>query len=224
MSPKVRLGQDRAFFSSGSAISTRVKICGITEPEDAALATECGADAVGLVFAPSPRQVTTAQAAEVLKAVGPFVTAVALFVDAEADFMRRVCGELRIATVQLHGRETPETVRALRPLKVIKALRVGSADDLVGMERYQADGYLLDARVPGNVGGTGKTFDWTLAVEPARRLPVILAGGLTPDNVTEAVRRVRPYGVDVSSGVESSPGRKDPHKVRDFVANARSAG
>jgi phosphoribosylanthranilate isomerase len=204
---------------------TRVKICGMTQGEDARWAAQCGADAIGVIFyAASPRRVTEEQAREVIRAVDRRVTVVGLFVDAPVDEMLRVCGNLGITTVQLQGDETPETVERLRPLTVIKGVRVGSAADMEDMERYGADAYLLDAKVAGHKGGTGKRFDWVLAQEPARRLRVIVAGGLTPENVAEAVRVVQPYGVDVCSGVEASPGRKDPEKVREFVRRARSEG
>ena len=201
---------------------TRVKICGITAVDDAREAASAGADAIGLVFAEGPRRIDTERAREIIATVGPFVTPVALFVNSPLDSIIDITDELGIRTVQLHGDEPPEFVEKLRPLRVIKAVGVAGKADLDGLDRFRADALLLDARVPGKAGGTGQVFDWSLAVEPAERFRVILAGGLHPDNVADAVRQVRPYAVDVSSGVESSPGRKDPVKVRTFIERARS--
>ncbi len=202
---------------------TRVKICGITNPEDAGHAVSAGADAIGLVFTDSPRRVNPACASEIVAAAGPFVTPVALFVDSPAEFIIDVAGRLGLNTVQLHGDESPELVERLHPLRVIKAVRVADSSDLEGLERYRVDAFLLDTRVPGMKGGTGLTFDWSLAVEVARRFPIILAGGLNPQNVADAIRQVHPYAVDVSSGVEAAPGKKDPLKVSAFIENVRSA-
>jgi len=201
---------------------TRVKICGITTVDDAREAVQAGANAIGLVFADSPRRIDVERARGVLAGVGPFVTPVALFVNSPLEVIAGITDSLGIRTVQLHGDEPPELVDALRPLQVIKAVRVADEADLENLKRYRPDAFLLDARVSGKAGGTGKTFDWSLAVEPARRFRVILAGGLNPDNVADAVRQVRPYAVDVSSGVESSPGRKDPDKMKAFIDRARS--
>lgn len=202
----------------------RVKICGITRPEDAAAAAEAGADAMGLVFAESPRRVTLEQARAILAALPPFVTPVALFVNETAEQIRETCQALGVRTVQLHGDEPPEFARQLAGLCVIKAFRIGGEADLAPLAAgYPALAYLLDSKVAGRRGGTGVTLDWTLAARAASLGRIILAGGLTPDNVADAVRRVRPYGVDVSSGVECEPGRKDPAKVQAFVAAARAA-
>jgi len=201
----------------------RVKICGITRPEDAVAAAEAGADAIGLVFAESPRRVNIEQARPILATLPPFVTPVALFVNETLERIRQTCDTLGIRTVQLHGDEPPDFARQLAGLCVIKAFRIGSEADLDALEGYPAACCLLDAKVAGKRGGTGATFDWSLAAKAARRARVILAGGLKPYNVAEAVRRVRPYGVDVSSGVEAAPGRKDPAKVRAFVDLARTA-
>jgi phosphoribosylanthranilate isomerase len=201
----------------------RVKICGITRPEDALVAAEAGADAIGLVFAESPRRVTPEQAAAILAALPPFVTPVALFVDETAERVRRLCQSLGIRTVQLHGEESAATARQLGDLCVIKAFRIGGEADLAALEGYPAAAYLLDSRVAGRRGGTGMAFDWGLAARAARHGRIILAGGLRPDNVAEAIRLVRPYGVDTSSGVECEPGKKDPAKMRAFVEAARAA-
>lgn len=203
----------------------RVKICGITSVDDARLAVSAGADALGLVFAPSPRRLSPDSAAAILASVPPFVTPVAVFVDASLDPILDLTAALGISTVQLHGGESPELVNLLRAhgLKVIKAFRVASSSDLDHLDRFHPDAFLLDSRVPDKLGGTGLAFDWSLAVPIAARLPVILAGGLNPDNVADAVRTVRPYAVDCSSSVESAPGRKDPDKLRTFVSRAKSA-
>ena len=137
----------------------RVKICGITSPEDARLTVAAGADAIGLVFAESPRRVDLVRARAILEAVGPFVTPVAVFVDSPLEEIRTVTEKLGITTVQLHGLECPEKLEELRPLKVIRGVRVGGPEDLEELERSQADAFLLDARVPGKMGGTGVTFD-----------------------------------------------------------------
>lgn len=201
----------------------RVKICGITRPEDALVAAEAGADAIGLVFAPSPRRVTLEQAALILRVLPPLVTPVALFVDEAPEQIEFHCRTLGIRTVQLHGDEPPEVAHRLEGLCLIKAFRIETVADLAALKGYPAEAYLLDSRVAGQRGGTGVAFDWTLAERAGHYGKIILAGGLTPDNVAEAVRRVRPYAVDTSSGVESEPGKKDPAKVRDFVDAAKSA-
>lgn len=201
----------------------RVKICGITCPEDGLAAAAAGADAIGLVFAESPRRVTTERAADILRVLPPFVTPVALFVDEPADRVREVCATLGIRTVQLHGDEPPAVAEQLAGLCVIKAFRIGSRADLDAAADYPAAAYLLDARVQGQRGGTGATFDWQLLRGITWNRPIVLAGGLTPANVAEAIRQARPHAVDTSSGVESEPGKKDPARVRAFVVEARRA-
>ena len=201
----------------------RVKICGITSPRDAASAAAAGADAIGLVFADSPRRVSPAQAAAILADLPPFVTPVALFVDDSPDRIRRICRPLHIRTVQLHGDEPPAAAEQLGGFCVIKAFRVGTEADLAAMTGYPSDACLLDSCVAGRAGGTGVAFDWQLAAKASRQRPLILAGGLNPENVAEAVRVVRPYAVDVSSGVETAPGRKDLRRMEAFVAAARKA-
>jgi len=199
----------------------RVKICGITSAEDAVMAADAGADAIGLVFARSPRRVDPEQAASILAALPPYVEPVALFVNELASRIRSLCRMIGVRTVQLHGDEPPALAAALGEFCVVKAVHVASEADLEAMADYPASAFLLDTKVAGLRGGTGKTFDWQLAARAEGR--IILAGGLHPDNVAEAVRTAHPYGVDVSSGVESAPGRKDPEKVRAFVRNAREA-
>lgn len=203
---------------------TRIKICGITRPDDARVAVELGADALGLVFYPkSPRSVTIDQAREIAAVVPPFVSLVALFVDETADSIQQVLQALPVGVIQFHGDETPEFCRQFqRPW--IKALRVKPGADVAGeCGRYtEAAGVLLDAFQEGVPGGTGKTFDWSLA-EAALPMPWVLAGGLNPDNVGEAVRRLRPGAVDVSGGVEASHGIKDQEKIRRFIAAVQAA-
>jgi len=209
-------------------MNVRVKICGITQPEDAGAAVEAGADALGFVFVPgTPRFVTVEQAAAVVRALPPFVSKVGLFVDAPLNEIRETVRVVGLDTIQLHGAETPQFCEALRGVATrLKAFRVRGPETLGDVNRYEGtvEAYLLDAYVPGIAGGTGATFDWELAVA-ARELerPLILAGGLTPETVANAVRRVRPYAVDVSSGVERAPGRKDPDKIDRFIREVRRA-
>lgn len=203
---------------------TRVKVCGITRPEDAEAADRAGADAVGLIFAPSPRRIDLRQATAIERVLSPWIVRVGVFVDAGLAAMDRAIAAARLDVLQLHGSETPEFVRKVREefgLRIVKSVRVGDGRDLVRLDEYEVDAFLFDTYVPGRAGGTGKTFDWDLAVPWARRVRLILAGGLTPENVGEAVRRVRPYGVDVASGVEREPGVKDHTKMQRFIANVR---
>lgn len=203
---------------------TRVKVCGITRPEDAEAADRAGADAVGLIFAPSPRRIDLRQATAIERVLSPWIVRVGVFVDTGLAAMDRAIAAARLDVLQLHGRETPEFVRKVREefgLRIVKSVRVGDGLDLVRLDEYEVDAFLFDTYVPGRAGGTGKTFDWDLAVPWARRVRLILAGGLTPENVGEAVRRVRPYGVDVASGVEREPGVKDHTKMQRFIANVR---
>ncbi len=203
---------------------TRVKVCGITRPEDAEAADRAGADAVGLIFAPSPRRIDLRQATAIERVLSPWIVRVGVFVDAGLAAMDRAIAAARLDVLQLHGRETPEFVRKVREefgLRIVKSVRVGDGLDVVRLDEYEVDAFLFDTYVPGRAGGTGKTFDWDLAVPWARRVRLILAGGLTPENVGEAVRRVRPYGVDVASGVEREPGVKDHTKMQRFIANVR---
>jgi phosphoribosylanthranilate isomerase len=208
----------------------QVKICGITNLEDALAAMEAGADLAGFVFyPPSPRHVTPERAGEIIAALrrsetgtvreAPLRT-VGVFVDEELARVWEAIENCDLDYAQLHGGEPPEYVAALGE-RAIKALRVRSAADVERLGAYRAAAYLLDAYHPTKPGGTGQAWDWGLAMAAKRYGPVILAGGLTHHNVAEAVRRVQPYGVDVSSGVESAPGRKDAAKVQRFVAAAK---
>lgn len=209
-------------------MALRIKICGITREEDAWAAIEAGADALGFVFVPgTPRFIEPARAAAITRGLPPFVSRVGLFVDAEPDLIRATLAEARLDTVQLHGDEPPEVGRSLRDLaRVIQAFRVRGPETLQRLAGYRdsSDAWLLDAYVPGTSGGTGARFDWNLAVQ-ARDLghPLILAGGLKPENIAEAVQQVRPFAVDVSSGVEASAGRKDAQKILRLIQAARMA-
>lgn len=201
---------------------TRVKICGITNREDAAMVVEAGADALGFVFVPgTPRVVSAESAADIVRQLPPFITRVGLFADEEAGRVHDVLGQTGIETVQFHGDESPEYCRSFRDrVRVVKAFRIRGPETLERMSDYtgSVDAFLLDAWAPGALGGTGIRFDWSLMMGGRPRgAPLVLAGGLNPENVAEAVRRVRPFAVDVSSGVERAPGKKDPSKVCEFV-------
>ncbi len=193
---------------------TRVKICGITRVEDALIVSTSGADSIGLVFYPkSPRNVSIAQAYDIVAALPPFVSVTALFLDAEAEFIQKVVESVPLSLLQFHGKETPEQCSGYN-LPFIKAIGMRDRIDLESfMERYpDAAGFLLDSHGIGEAGGTGKAFDWSLLSSLTDR-PILLAGGITPDNVAEAIKTVKPWAVDLSSGVESSPGIKDPAKI-----------
>ena len=201
----------------------KVKICGITRAVDAQAAVAAGADALGLVFYErSARHLSAVQAAAIVGELPPFVARVGVFVNALEPFLRGVAAECGLDTLQLHGDEPPAFCRRLQPWKIIKAFRIHNREALRRLPEYRGMAWLLDSYVPGQMGGSGERFDWDLAGEAANLGgKIILAGGLTPENVAEAVRRVRPYAVDVSSGVESAPGKKDPHKIRDFIQAAQ---
>lgn len=210
-------------WSSSLNSRTRIKVCGITRPEDASAAVELGADALGLVFyAPSPRCVTVEQAWEIARIVPPFVTLVGLFVNETKLTVRRVMEAVPIQLLQFHGDEEESFCRSFHA-PYIKAARVRPGLDLVkyAESHPSAQGLLLDAFVEG-YGGGGKPFDWSL-IPPGLPLPLILSGGLDADNVTEAVRRVRPWAVDVSSGVEAAKGIKDAGKIAAFIAGVKHA-
>lgn len=210
------------------AAPIRIKICGLTRVDEAVQAAAAGADAVGLVFASqSPRRLGVAEARAIVQGLPPFVARVGLFVDASAEEVTRVLDATGIDTVQFHGGESPEFCAAFRSrVKVLKAFRVRGPETLASLEAYRgaADAWLLDAYVAGVHGGTGARFDWGLAVQArGQGVPLILAGGLTPGNIRQAVTEVRPFAVDVSSGVESAPGRKDPWLVQALIREARAA-
>lgn len=197
-----------------------VKICGITNEDDALFAVAMGADAVGFVFAPSPRQIAPQQVYDITRRLPPEVLTVGVFRDELPGRVVEIALRAGVKAVQLHGRETPEqTAEVANSMRwVIKAFSA-TAPELRHADRYGTDLVLVDAPSPGS----GKLFDWSLAADVPGHLRMILAGGLDPDNVADAIEVVEPWGVDVSSGVEASPGKKDPSKVRRFIANARAA-
>ncbi|MDO8340521.1 MAG: phosphoribosylanthranilate isomerase [Candidatus Woesebacteria bacterium] len=209
-----------------SPIAARVKICGITSLADALAAVDAGADALGFMFYPaSPRHVSPDTVRAITAALPPFVARVGVFVDAPADDIRRTVAACGLDTIQLHGTESPGFCRDLAPYPVLKAFRVAGPESLETLPAYHGLTWLLDSSVAGALGGTGRTFNWALAAAAVRQGGrVVLAGGLTPDNVAAAVNAVHPWAVDVSSGVESAPGRKDPARVRAFIAAVRNAG
>lgn len=202
---------------------TRIKICGITRVEEAWAAARAGADAIGLVFHPqSPRALDVDQAAAIADELPPLVTLVGLFMDADAADVWRTLERVPLEMLQFHGRE-PETYCKVFGRRYIKALGMSGAQTMEAADWPGAAGLLVDSHAGERAGGSGETFDWSRVPDCGGR-PVILAGGLHPENIAEAVRRVRPWGVDVSSGVESSPGHKDPERIRKFVSEVRHVG
>jgi phosphoribosylanthranilate isomerase len=202
----------------------RVKICGITSLEDARVAVEAGADAIGFIFVKgTPRCIDPEVAAGIAKALGPFVTTVGVFMDQEVAEVEAFAARCGLSCAQLHGTEPPGECTRLR-VPFIKSIRVRGGEDLAALREYpDARAFLLDTHDPDRPGGTGKTFPWEIAARGAREARVVLSGGLTPDNVARAIAHVRPYAVDVSSGVEVAPGRKDHRKVREFIDQAKRA-
>lgn len=204
------------------AMSVIVKICGMTSHHDASAAAQAGADALGFVFyEKSARHVSIETAAAIIGAIPPGIVKVGVFVNPEEDLVLRAIGECGLNLLQFHGEETPEFCTQFG-LMSMKAFRVRDADSLKALSSYRTDAWLLDAYSPAGRGGTGERFDWDLAKE-ARKLgrPIFLAGGLTPENVARAVEQCQPYGVDVSTGVEASPGKKDHAKVAAFIHAAK---
>jgi phosphoribosylanthranilate isomerase len=201
---------------------TRVKICGITSVADGMLAAGAGADMIGLMFyEQSPRHITLAQAAAISRALPPLVLRVGVFVNPDEALVERAIGECGLGLLQFHGDETSDFCTQFGVMS-LKAFRVRDAESLKSMEGFQTDAFLLDACSRSGLGGTGEKFDWNLAVEAQKfGKPIFLAGGLTPENVAAAARQVRPFAVDVSSGVESTPGKKDEAKVRAFIVAAK---
>ena len=202
----------------GIYLRVRVKICGITSVQDALIAVKHGADAIGLVFyAPSSRNVSIAQAQEIARQIPAFVSVVGLFVNAEASFVNKVISQVKINLLQFHGDETPEACSQFS-LPFIKAIRVKPDTNLIqcAIDFSAAKALLLDTYTEGLMGGTGHVFDWDLIPKQMAQ-PVILAGGLTADNVAQAIQKVQPYAVDVSGGVEMSKGIKDTDKIAAFM-------
>ncbi len=202
--------------------TTRIKICGITNREDALCAVDAGADALGFVFYDkSPRCVRPEQVAQMIKNFPPFVTTVGLFVNAAAEVIHETMSIAGLNIVQLHGDEKAQDC-SLSPYPVIKAVRVKDSDSLAGIDQYSVSALLLDAWSDQAYGGTGEQFDWQLTKKLTGDMPIVLAGGLTAENVAQAIQVVNPYAVDVSSGVEQCPGRKDHLKVRKFIQQVRA--
>ena len=204
---------------------TRVKICGITRQEDARLAVELGAAALGFNFyPPSPRYIAPSAAAEIIRRLPPFVTLVGVFADeTDAEHVAALAREAHVIAVQLHGPRFPEPSSALEGFPLIRAVAVREDFKPEELGHLKASAFLLDTFDPNLHGGTGRTFNWSMAREAARYGPIILAGGLTPENVGQAIREVRPFAVDVASGVESAPGIKDAAKFRAFFAAVEEA-
>jgi phosphoribosylanthranilate isomerase len=199
------------------------KVCGIMNSEDAREAADAGADAIGLIFAESPREVNVEEARRISVALPDGVLKVGVFVDAEPEEVLETAREVGLDLAQLHGDETPETVAAIRGagLPVMKALRVRNAEALAEIQSYEADLIMLDAWSARARGGTGETFDWGLAKSVKGRGNIVVSGGLTPENVREAIEFFEPYGVDASSSLEEKPGKKSGERVRRFVRAAK---
>jgi phosphoribosylanthranilate isomerase len=200
----------------------KVKICGITNLEDARAAVDFGADALGFVFfKDSPRNISPKDASSIIKRLPSFVQTVGVVVNEGHETLERVISESGVDVVQLHGDEMPENCRCSR--RVVKGIRIKSLESLAPLEKYRdiVSAFLLDAFAPEALGGTGRLFNWDIAVEAKRFGKIVLAGGLTPENVAEAVRYVTPYAVDVSSGVEAEKGKKDHEQVRLFIERAK---
>ena len=199
------------------------KVCGITTPREGTFAAESGADAIGLVFAESPRRISVEEAREIAAALPEGILKVGVFVNAEPAEVLRIACEVGLDYAQLHGDESPEDVDAVREggLKVMKALRVRGAESLAAIDDYGADLFLLDAWSEKARGGTGERFDWGLAKSLKGRGNIVVSGGLGPENVREAVRLLKPYGVDASSSLEDAPGKKNDEQVRRFVSAAK---
>ena len=203
--------------------SLKVKICGLTKGEDAIAACNLGADILGFNFVPgSSRYLNPYAAREMIRSLPPFISKVGIFANEDSEVINELVGFLGLDAVQLHGDEDERFCMGIKT-PVIKALRVGCAEDLIGHSGYDVSAFLLDARVEGELGGTGRTFDWRIAVGFAKNNRIFVAGGLTPDNVGEAVRMLEPFGVDTASGVESEPGVKDHDLMEEFIRAARSA-
>ena len=197
----------------------RVKVCGIRTLEEARTAVEAGADALGFNLWPrSPRFVSPESAREIVAAISPFVSCVGVFVNEDSVRVQELALELGLAAVQLHGDESPEYCAALDAVKVIKAIRVGPGFDPAMLKSFPVNAILLDAKHKGSYGGTGRTFEWRFAKEAMLYAPIILSGGINQGNVADAIEQVKPAAIDVCSGVEAEPGRKDLEKLRSFMA------
>ena len=201
----------------------KVKICGITNREDALWAVECGADALGFIFyKKSPRYINPENAKEIISILPPFISTVGVFVNEDYNDVRDVKLLTGLNTVQLHGDESPSYCNLIEG-KLIKAIRIKNEKSIERLKKYSVDAFLLDSFDTSSFGGSGLTFDWRLAEKAKQHGRIILAGGLTPDNVEEAINKVAPFGVDVSSGVESKPGIKNKKKVKDFILKVKAS-
>jgi phosphoribosylanthranilate isomerase len=202
----------------------KVKICGITNPEDASLAVELGVDALGFIFAPSLRQVSPEDAQRIIDSLPPFVQKVGVFVDGDLKYIQDIKDFCGLDVIQLHGDESPDFCHQFMP-DTIKAFRLKNASSLIPIRRYQGKvrALLLDTYQEGLKGGTGKPFEWGLAIK-AREfgIPVILSGGLGPANIARAILTVRPYAIDVNSSIERRPGRKDPALMRELMEKVKN--
>lgn len=202
----------------------RVKICGVRSLEEAEAAVEYGADAIGFNFWPkSPRYIAPEMARSIIAKLSPLLSCVGVFVNEEPEHIIEIASQAGLNAVQLHGDEMPEYCAQLRGLKLIKAFRVSEDFDLNQIANYRVSSILLDTKVKNNYGGTGERFDWRIALEAKRFAPIILAGGLNAENVAEAINFVRPMAVDVCSGVEAEPGRKDISRIREFMSVVKQA-
>ena len=200
----------------------KVKICGMTNLKDVKVAVDGGADAVGFIFyKKSPRSVTMQTVREIVLELPPFVDSVGVFVDETAEQINKIADRCNLDRVQLHGDESPAFCKKIRR-RVIKAIRVKDIQSLKKLSDYPVSSFLLDTFSEDQYGGTGKVFDWNLAYPAKKYGPIILAGGLTPINVHQAIQRIQPYGVDVCSGVESQPGIKDHKKMKAFLKNVKA--
>ena len=198
----------------------KVKVCGITNISDARLAMDCGADALGFVFAPSPRQVTPEQVENIVNQLPSSICKIGVFVDSELETVNDIKSRCSLDMVQLHGSEDPEYCKSLLP-NVIKSFQVRDETILKLLPDYEIKAYLLDSYHAKLKGGTGHTFNWDIAQKATEYGMIILSGGLNPDNIRKAIYTAQPFAVDVSSGVETSPGKKDPYMLRNFITAAK---
>ena len=198
----------------------KVKVCGITNIRDALLAIDCGADALGFVFAPSPRQVTPEQVENIVNQLHSSICKIGVFVDSELEAVNDIKSRCGLNMVQLHGSENPEYCKAFLP-NVIKSFQVRDKAILKLLPDYEVKAYLLDSYHAKLKGGTGHTFNWAIAQKAKEYGMIILSGGLNPNNICQAIDTVQPFAVDVSSGVEAAPGKKDPDKLRNFITAAK---
>jgi phosphoribosylanthranilate isomerase len=204
------------------AMTIEIKICGITSTEDAFAAMESGADAIGFIFhPPSPRYVSPESAKRIIESVSGNITTVGVFVNADIKTVKDTMTNCRLDLIQLHGNESPEYCRQFPSSRIIKAFAPRTEQDLADLDRYDVRAVLVDTHDPKQHGGTGRRSNWTVALLIAKSHPLILAGGLTPENISEAITAVSPHAVDINSGVERAPGKKDPGKIRNAIRKVR---